>query len=42
MLHLTTGKNLWDQHYFDSEFGALCWGGAIKLLSLPSSKMCER
>lgn len=24
MLHLPTGKNLQDQHDFDSEFGALC------------------
>ena len=45
MLHLTTGKNPWDQHYFDSEFGDLRWGRAellFKLPSLPSSKVRER
>ena len=27
---LTTGQNLWDQHYFDSEFVDLCQGAAVQ------------
>lgn len=42
VLHLTTGKNPWDQCYFDSEFGDHCQGVAMQTSFPTSRKVCER